>query len=560
MSQSCESRPVPYSPPGMSIQPAVLALSNNANLLEIVTRAVPNGSQVITVNTLDALMARCRKVRPGVLLMDTALIQDITGTVIQLMQDLPDLVVVVAGKGEDSAALMKLTAAGQIYRFLLTPLAHGQTKLTLEAAMTQHLALGAANERREANAEQGSGEEKKSYLPAYIGLGAALIVVVGGAFFGLSRMGSNNGQATVSSTAQNETGAASKELALADAALAAGNLLEPPGDSALDLYRSALAINAKNPRAQAGIDAVAGKLLEKAEAAMTAEQLETAVTLLEQARDVSPNNSRLKFMDSQIARERERLKLTQAQDMGKKVRGLLTAAQEDMDSGRLISPAGNNARDNILDARKLDPTEPAIAQAQRSLSGKLIEAARRAAEQNQMEPAQALLSAARQMGSVGADLSAIERSLTETRVKTTVADTQAMAQKAAAAAQAERDAAAAAAAAQAAAQRAAAEAAAQASASAAAAAMPVALKRIKTVSPAFPESAKKSGISGWVEVSFTVNERGMVENARASSSEPKEVFDWAAVQAVEQWRFEPPLRDGKPTSQATKVKLRFDSK
>ncbi len=539
-------------------QPAILALSSNANMLEIVRRAAPSGSQLVDTHSLDAMMTKCRTLRPGVLLMDTACCSDIPGTVIQLMQDLPDLVVVVAGKSEDSAALMKLTAAGHIYRFMLMPLAHSQTKLTLEAAMTQHAELGAANNRREANADSDDGSTRKSYLPAYIGLGAALIVVVGGVFYGLSRMGASDTQPTTTAAGQNESGAAGKELALANAALAAGKLLEPPGESALDLYRSALAIDPRNPRAQAGIDAVANKLLEQAEAALSAEQLETVVTVLEQARDVAPDNSRLKFLDGQVARERERLKLTQAQDLGKKVRALLADAQDDMDSGRLIAPAGNNARDSILEARKLDPTDPSIAQAQRALSNRLIDGARRAAEQNQMDQAQILLASARQLGFAGADLSSIERSLTETRNRSVAAAEAQAAQKAAAQAQAERDAAVAAAAA---AQKAA-EAAAQAtpiSNTQSAILPPVPLKRIKTVAPAYPASASNRGVSGWVEVSFTVTPTGAVENVRASNSDPKEVFDWAAVQAVEQWRFEPPMRDGKPTSQPTKIRLRFDS-
>lgn len=557
--QAANKQTVDNPQAGTGNHPAVLALSNNANMLEIVHRAVPSGSQVVDVHSLDAMMAKCRTLRPGVLLMDTACCTDIPGTVIQLLQDLPDLVVVVAGKSEDSAALMKLTAAGHIYRFMLMPLAHSQTKLTLEAAMTQHAQLGAANNRREANAEDDSGAARKSYLPAYIGLGAALIVLVGGVFYGLSRMGASDPQPSASAVGQDGSGAASKELALADAALAAGNLLEPPGESALDLYRSALSIDAKNARAKAGVDAVANKLLERAEAALSAEQLETVVTVLEQARDIAPDNARLKFFDGQVARERERLKLTQAQDLGKKVRALLADAQENIDSGRLISPANDNARDNILEARKLDPTDPSIAQVQRSLSNRLIDNARRAAEQNQMDQAQTLLTAARQLGSAGADLSTIERSLNEARTKATSAAEAQAAQKAAAA-QAEREAALAAAAAAAAAQKAA-EAAAQTAAAppTAATSTPVQLKRIKTVAPAYPEAAKNRRVSGWVEVSFTVTQTGAVENVRATNSDPKETFDWAAVQAVEQWRFEPPMRDGKPVEQPTKVRLRFDS-
>jgi protein TonB len=561
--QTASNPPANFTP---SVQPPILALSTNENMLEIVRRAVPTGSQLVDANSLDAMMTKCRSVRPGVLLLDTAACPDITGTVIQLMQDLPNLVVVVAGKTEDSTALMKLTAAGHIYRFLLMPLAHSQTKLTLEAALTQHFELGNANDRREANADDDGGGARKSYLPAYIGLGAALILVVGGVFFGLSRMGSSGNNAA---TAVSANSGASKELALADAALAAGKLLEPAGESALDLYRSALSINPKEARASAGIDAVANKLLEQAEAALTAEQLEKAVTVLEQARDVSPNNARLKFLDGQVARERERLKLTQAQDVGKKVRALLASAQEDIDAGRLINPPGNNARDSILEARKADPTDPSVTQAQRALANRLVDAARRAIEQNQTEQAQSLLAAARQLGSAGADLSALERSISaertsteapRPRTETKANDTQTAQQKAqAAAAQAERDAAQAAA--TAAAQKAAADAAAAqaAAASAAAAAQaPIALKRTKTVAPVFPEAAKNRGVSGWVEVGFTVSQNGSVENVRVLNAEPKDVFDFAATQAVEQWRFEPPIRDGKPTSQPTKIKLSFN--
>ena len=75
------------------------------------------------------------------LVADTASTADVASMVAQLTQHFPELVVVVAGKREDSAALMQLTATGRIFRFLLTPLSHGQTRLALEAAVTQHVDL-----------------------------------------------------------------------------------------------------------------------------------------------------------------------------------------------------------------------------------------------------------------------------------------------------------------------------------------------------------------------------------------------------------------------------------
>lgn len=515
---------------------ALLTLSSNANLLELVRRAAPRGSKVVDARNIDAMLTNIRSLRPGILFIDTDSCANISNTVIQLLQDLPELVVVVAGSSDESGNLMKLAAAGHIYRFMLKPLAHNQTKLTLEAALNQHEELVASAERH-ANASVSNQPTavRKNYLPTYVGLGLALIAVVGAVFFGLSRMGNSESETVNTATSNIVNDTANKELDIADAALAVGKLLEPPGESALDLYRSALAIDAKSARAQAGIENVASKLLEKAEAALTAEQLEAVVTVLEQVRDISPNNPHLKFLDSQLARERERLQLSQGQDLSKKVRALLAEAQEDMDAGRLIAPANNNARTSILEARRLDPTDPGVTQAQRSLSSLLVEAARRAADQSQTDLAQTNLSAARQLGSAGADLSAVERAVNaaSNRAAVNAANEaqEAVARQAAAdaAAQAERDAALAA-------TKQVAEVARKASAQTITA-PPVELKRIKTVSPVFPTTARNRGTSGWVEVTFTVDESGGVINPNVTNSDPKNVFDAAAITAVEQWRF-----------------------
>lgn len=619
---------------GAYTQAPILVLSRTAALIDIVQRAAPTGSRVISSPDLDKVADQLATLLPGVLLIDAGCIADVSSTVTQLTQHFPELVVVVAGKSEDSQALMRLTAAGQIYRFLLMPLSHGQTKLTLEAAMTQHLELGAAATRRQ-TADHDSATVRKNYVPAYAALGAGLLLAIGGVWWLMSRMTGNEtpvaptansgAQSSAATTAQPNQ--AAKEIALADAAFAAGNYLEPPGDSALDLYRSALSIDPNNAQAKAGVRQVAGKVLERAEAALTAEKLEEAVTALEQARNIEPDNSRLQFLDGQINRERERLKLTQAQEVTKKVRTLLAGATQSMEEGKLIAPAGNNARDAILEARRTDPTDPAVLQALRTLSMRLVDAARLSAEQGQAEQAQSYLATARQLGFTGNELNTIERSLNEARtaaakrantdslvgsVRKRIADGQLLtpsgdsardllaalrtaepgraeveelskslstrlidaARQAtnakhydqaqqlltaarqlgpkyneSALAQMERE--------LAQAQQAGANA---VGAQANSAPTPIALKRIKTVTPAYPNDAQRKGLNGWVEVSFQVAENGTVQNAAVVASDPRGVFDQAALDAVKQWRFEPPLRDGKPTAQQTSVRLRFDSR
>ena len=85
-----------------------------------------------------------------------------------------------------------------------------------------------------------------------------------------------------------------------------------------------------------------------------------------------------------------------------------------------------------------------------------------------------------------------------------------------------------------------------------------ALKRTKTVMPQMPESARRKGVTGWVEVVFTVNEKGDVDDAEVRNSSPEEVFDAAALKAVRAWRFEPATKDGKPVSTRTMIRLKFD--
>lgn len=60
----------------------------------------------------------------------------------------------------------------------------------------------------------------------------------------------------------------------------------------------------------------------------------------------------------------------------------------------------------------------------------------------------------------------------------------------------------------------------------------------------YPQQALEQGIEGWVEVGYDVNVSGQVERARVVRSEPAEIFDEAALQAVRSWRFAPPLRQG----------------
>src|SRR4051812_33391773 len=246
--------------------PPILVLSRDAGLVETVKKAAPRGTPVTTAPDLDHVAEKLSSLKPGVLVADTASTADVASMVAQLTQHFPELVVVVAGKREDSAALMQLTAAGRIFRFLLTPLSHGQTRLALEAAVTQHLDLAAAGNRL--SSATSSGGSGKNYVVTYGALGLGLVVIIGGIWFGVSRMTREPATPTVTQTAGSaEQGIPDKpdpvkaELGLAKDAFDQGKYLEPVGESALDLYRSALSIDPNSEAAKAGIRSVVDKIL-----------------------------------------------------------------------------------------------------------------------------------------------------------------------------------------------------------------------------------------------------------------------------------------------------------
>jgi protein TonB len=62
---------------------------------------------------------------------------------------------------------------------------------------------------------------------------------------------------------------------------------------------------------------------------------------------------------------------------------------------------------------------------------------------------------------------------------------------------------------------------------------------ISTPQPAYPPAAMRSGTSGQVVVSFTVNADGSVGEVNIVSAKPRGVFDRAVQAAVKKWRYQP---------------------
>lgn len=79
----------------------------------------------------------------------------------------------------------------------------------------------------------------------------------------------------------------------------------------------------------------------------------------------------------------------------------------------------------------------------------------------------------------------------------------------------------------------------------------------RQVPPRYPQEAARAGTQGWVDVEFMVTSQGTVVDAKVLDSQPRRLFDRAALEAVRQWRFQPALRAGVPTDSVLRQRIEF---
>ena len=81
-------------------------------------------------------------------------------------------------------------------------------------------------------------------------------------------------------------------------------------------------------------------------------------------------------------------------------------------------------------------------------------------------------------------------------------------------------------------------------------------RRTRKVAPLYPAEAKRDGVQGKVVLRVVINAEGIPENIRvATSVDPR--LDQAAMEAVEQWRYEPAMKDGKAVAVETSIDVNF---
>lgn len=74
----------------------------------------------------------------------------------------------------------------------------------------------------------------------------------------------------------------------------------------------------------------------------------------------------------------------------------------------------------------------------------------------------------------------------------------------------------------------------------------------------YPPRAKARGIKGYVVLSLLIGVTGDIEQVKVVESFPEGVFDEAAMQGINQWRFSPGLYEGRAVRSWARQRIRFD--
>lgn len=401
-------------------QANVVVLATDPALFEEVRVAVQGRHRIWRAESPTHAAELILAASHGVLLLDAAVTGTETADVVRLLrQQLPDLVIVVAGRRDDEAALSTLISSGDVFRFLHKPLSTERTRTFIDGAVRRQSSVGDAATRRDRPVDDGlsnarpAGPSPATAVPGDRRRGAARMRPAGvaivvcaaaaGAWLASQRVPSNNAELGHGGTSARAASARAVErdrlIAAAAAALDAGRLAEPRGDNAIELYRQVLRQDASDAAARQGLQRTGAELLVRAEQALRTGDLLTAAAMLDAARFAEPSADRLHALQGELQTARASINAkppagtirtldpgTVSQIDQQEARALLGRATARMAAGQLIG--GSQSAAALLEAaRKSNPSDPAVAAALDRLSELLVLRAREALAANRYSDA-----------------------------------------------------------------------------------------------------------------------------------------------------------------------------
>ena len=234
----------------------------------------------------------------------------------------------------------------------------------------------------------------------------------------------------------------------------AGQIFNPPGNNAIELYMTAIAAAPDNAYALAELDATLDEALGMAESALLERRTGDAAGALARVALAKPDHSRLPFLTAQVTQAQLRdlvdaaraairdsrledasTAIADARSLGvadaseinaleeelraarsdRRVDEVLTLANQRLDDGSLTSPANDNARYYFQLALSNDPGNAAAQTGLTVVASKIVLQAREEIDGGRFNTAEALLAEARQLDPASDELTASTRALSDAR-------------------------------------------------------------------------------------------------------------------------------------------------
>jgi protein TonB len=610
----------------------------------------PMLESMVQMRHADSLASAASMLKPGT---RTILIADLRGLNPEDFAPIsasPHNPVVIAIRDGASAGMVdQLMLEGSIQTLVDAPVeGPAITRAVTDAARISSTADALSAVTAPSSGDSG-GEKSGKSMGMIVGIAVGVLALAGGGwYFMSSKKSAGPAVATDAAAAPaapaggksattNTAPAASMDEVLEKARFAMDErrYIEPAKNNALEYFRQVLVLDPQNAEAKEGLKRLGGLLIARARTALDERRFDNALAELEAARSIDQNDPRLAEVDARLDSMRAQTALAQIQatlaaqnfdraqtlleaaqkdallppaqiaqltkDLDSKRRSvtisrLVASAEARLNSGRLVTPADDSAKDAIQGLREAGASAELVGRLNADLNQRLLAAARDAAGRGDQAAVTMNLNAARDNGVSAATLNAAQRDITaaaqkqqrtnddiakyakaaqdrlasgnlltpandsavsnaerlrllDARNPTTVqvvrdvrarliaeAKSRVSANKAVEAASFVE----------------AAEGlggdsdlgdlknalanAQQAAATAAAAPKLPPLKMTRPPRPKYPSAAK--GVEGWVRVEFYVTPQGRTERVRVLTSEPAGLFDAAAVEAMEGARFE----------------------
>ncbi|HEX5418687.1 MAG TPA: TonB family protein [Gammaproteobacteria bacterium] len=333
-------------------------------------------------------------------------------------------------------------------------------------------------------------------------------------------------------------------LRMAELAYQAGMLVEPEEYSAWALYRRVLAKEPSNAEAQQGLRKIADELLRRANAAIEQGRYADARKTLNRIHEAlpgyagagalaerldklaplqvktEPSGNQPTQAESSSARRKAKTQKAEPQpaktaepkvDRVKEAHDAFVAA---LGANRLLTPADSSAKHYLAVLQELAPDGKPTQEARTALFNKLLVRADESLADNDSDAAKTWIDEADALG-VNAGLVASTRRR--------VAD-QLVARE-----EARR--------------------------------VPTsALKVVSYAPPEYPQLALARGVSGWVDVEFTVARDGTTRDIVVTDAQNAGFFKDPAIKAVSQWRFEPRVFMNRTIEQRSYTRIKFNFK